>query len=314
MSWEHDPLWAKAQLYFERAFNESRDTPEFGIWCSLGLELLARSTIASVSPALLALPDNDQKHLLHALGLSTERVPKSLGTARVLALCEKLFPEFTKDDLTASAALINRRNEELHSGAATFDAYRPSEWLTGFYRACRALCAAMGHSLVDLFGQDEADVADGILAEDRTGTRQRVQRAIASHRQVFEDKSPKDREAARERAAELGEQLAHERHHRVNCPVCGCVASVEGKTFGRELVSHDDGEIIGRQAVAPTSFSCSACELKLTSYAELEEAALGGHYTRTTTYSPEEYYGLVDPGNIDIQEYLADMYDEYDNE
>src|ERR1700733_8056848 len=39
MSWERDPLWAKARLYFEHAFREPRDDPRFGLWCSLGLEL-----------------------------------------------------------------------------------------------------------------------------------------------------------------------------------------------------------------------------------------------------------------------------------
>src|SRR5713101_2698481 len=41
MSWERDPLWAKARLYFERAFELPRDDPRFGLWCSLALELLA---------------------------------------------------------------------------------------------------------------------------------------------------------------------------------------------------------------------------------------------------------------------------------
>ena len=39
MSWEREPLLTKAKLFFERAFNESRDEPLFGLWCSLGLEL-----------------------------------------------------------------------------------------------------------------------------------------------------------------------------------------------------------------------------------------------------------------------------------
>ena len=49
--------------------------------------------------------------------------------------------------------------------------------------------------------------------------------------------------------------------------------------------------------------------------AELDAANLGGHYTRRTTYSPEEYYGLVDPANLEpyIEEYLENLR-EYDNE
>jgi hypothetical protein len=117
MSWERDPLWAKARLFFQRAFSESRDDPAFGLWCSLGLEILARTALASISPTLLAEPDREHKYLLHALGRGSERTPrKSIGAVQVLSLCLDLFPEFTKDELTASLALVNRRNEELHSG------------------------------------------------------------------------------------------------------------------------------------------------------------------------------------------------------
>ena len=72
MSWERDPLWAKARLYFERAFAESREDPRFGLWCSLALELLARAAVASVSPTLLAEPDNEHRFLLHALNRGSE--------------------------------------------------------------------------------------------------------------------------------------------------------------------------------------------------------------------------------------------------
>jgi hypothetical protein len=59
MSWERDPLWAKTKLFFERAFNEPREDPIFGLWCSLGLELLGRAALSSISPTLLAEPDKE---------------------------------------------------------------------------------------------------------------------------------------------------------------------------------------------------------------------------------------------------------------
>jgi hypothetical protein len=93
---------------------------------------------------------------------------------------------------------------------------------------------------------------------------------------------------------------------------------VQGEAFGPEYVSHDNGEIVVRTAVSPKGFSCSACGLKLDGYAELDAAELGGQYTRRTRYSPQEYYGLIDPESEDMSEYinsyLADMAGEYDNE
>ena len=42
---------------------------------------------------------------------------------------------------------------------------------------------------------------------------------------------------------------------------------------------------------------------------------LGGHYSRKTTYSITEYYGLIDPEDIDqyIDDHIS-RYPEYDNE
>jgi len=316
MSWERDPLIAKAKLFFERAFEGDRDEPTFGLWCSLGLELLARAALASISPTLLAEPDRDHKYLLHALNRGSERIPrKSIAAVQVFGLCRTLFPDFTEDDYKAVLALINRRNEELHSGSAAFDEYPSSQWLAGFYRVCRSLSSAMGESLTSLFGEDEASVANETLTENQNEVRQRVQSSIASHRSVFQSKSEEERLTAATDTEKLGLQLATHRHHRIDCPACQCVATVQGRAFGKEHITPHDGEIVVRQAVVPTSFACSACGLKLEGYTQLETAGLGGHYTRRTTYFPDEYYGLIDPDNLDsyVEEYIANL-QEYDNE
>ena len=320
MSWDRDPLWAKARLFFDRALNESREDPAFGLWCSLGLELLARAALASVSPTLLAEPDNEHRYLLHALGRGSDRVPrKSISTAQVFALCRQLFgASFTEDDVKSAMALVNRRNEELHTGAAAFEQYQPKEWLPGFYRVSRNLAEAMGETLDSLFGNEEAKVAQETLAQNENDTKQRVNSAVAAYARVFREKPEADRQGAAELAERQGEELAYQRHHRVTCPACRCVATVQGKAFGTEHTTHEEDGIKVRQAVYPTSFSCSACGLQLTGYAELSAAGLGGHYTRTTVYAPEDYYGLINPDDFDttpyIEEYLRDRYEEYDNE
>src|ERR1039457_7023289 len=99
MSWERDPLWTKARLFFERALDVPRDNPAFGLWCSLGLEMLARAAVSSVSPALLAEPDREHKNLLHVLHKASEiPQPKSINAAFVFQLCRKIFPEFSTED------------------------------------------------------------------------------------------------------------------------------------------------------------------------------------------------------------------------
>ncbi len=321
MSWEKEPLWAKARLFFERAFEEPREDPLFGFWCSLGLELLARAAIASVSPALLAEPDPDHKNLLQALKLAPESGPrKSLPIARVLNLCRTLFSNFSEDDRTVALALANRRNDELHSGVSAFTEYPSKEWLAGFYRACRSLTDAMGETLESLFGKAEADVANDVLSQSQAEVKSKVMQLIADHAKLFSAKNPEDQKVAAEAARIEGEQLSHKRHHRVTCPACGSVATVQGEPFGPEKVLHEEGSILVRQAVSPRLFSCPACSLKLQGYAELAVAGVGGQYTRTTTFSPDDYYGLIDPENFDpspyVEQYLKELAEdaEYDND
>jgi len=325
MSWERDPLWAKAKVFFERAFTQDRDNPEFGLWCSLGLELLARAALASVSPTLLAKPDNNHRYLLHALGRGSQRDRRaSLESTQVLQLCRTLFKEFTEDDYASALALLNRRNEELHSGANTFADYPSGQWLAGFYRTCRNLCVAIGETLDGLFGYEEAKAAQEALVENEDDVKQRVNSRIAAHAKMFREKDPEERDAAKAKAETVGAELARQRHHRVTCPACKCTATVQGTPFGKEIVRQDIGQIIIRQAVNPSSFACPACDLRLSGYAELSVAGVGNQYMRTTTTTPEAFYGLYSEDDLKaelearlpeaFEDYIAGQMDEYDNE
>ena len=112
MSWEREPLFSKAKLFFEKAFDEDKEEPHFGLWCAMGLELLARSAVAKVSPTLLAEPDREHQNLLHALNLGALKSQrKSIATIRVLSLCQILIKEFTALEFKVASAIINRRNE-----------------------------------------------------------------------------------------------------------------------------------------------------------------------------------------------------------
>lgn len=305
MSWERDPLWAKAKLFFERAFHEDRDDPRFGLWCSLALELLARAALSSISPALLAAPEKNHKNLIHALGLNPDiSNRRSIGAVQVFTLCQSLFEQFTADDFGVSISLLGRRNEELHSGSSAFEAYPPRMWLSRFYRACQSLSEILDESLDTLFGEEEAKAAEETRAESMEKVKSQVQSKIATHRKVFESKGPNEQEMAKQIAIEAGQKLAFQRHHRVDCPACGCVATVQGEVFGQEKVTSLGDVIVVRQPVAPRKFECTSCGLRLNGYAQLEEAGLGGHYTRKTEYSPEEYYDLIDPEYYDPRDYM----------
>jgi hypothetical protein len=236
MTWDCDPLWVKAKLYFGRAFETRRDDPVFGLWCSLGLELLGRAALASVSPTLLAHPQPDMANLLHALKQKEISKPRSVNTAQVFSLCKVVFNEFTDQDLNICNALINQRNAELHSGSEAFDEYGTSEWLVGFYHASQSLCSAMKRTLVDLFGKEEAEFAEQLLTENRDELIKRVKGLISDRKKYFEALSSEEKTRLGSAAEHSASELSVKRHHKVACPACGCAATVQGIPFGKEHV------------------------------------------------------------------------------
>jgi hypothetical protein len=312
MSWDKDSLWAKSKLYFDRSFEVDRTDDVFGLWCAMGLELLSRSTVAHFSPVLLAEPDKDQRHILSALGLgSSTSQRKSIATSQVLRLCKELIPQFTDDELSIALALAGRRNEELHSGTAAFVEYKHQKWIGGFYKCCKVLAEAQGESLTSLLGEDEAQTAEKIIEEVKSGVTSKVKGKIAAFAKVFSEKAPDEQARLKQEAEDQGEVLSHQKHHRVECPACGCVATVQGDTYGREQIQNTEDEVIVRQSVIPTKFSCIACGLNLNGYGELMAANVADHFNHRVHYSPEEFYELVDPNDRDTMDSYAENHGYY---
>lgn len=300
MSWEREPLFNKAIIYFEKAYEEDKEEPYFGLWCAMGLELLARSAIAHVSPTLLAEPDRDHKNLLHALNLgSVKSQRRSLGTSQILSLCQVLIQDFTDANLKIASAIINRRNEEVHSGAAAFEEYPTQQWIAGFYKCCHILCEFQNETLTSLFGEEIQKEADLVIAEIEKEVIGKTKSLIAAHKKVFDSKDADTKEELKVEAQKNSDKLAYRGHHRVECPACGCTATVMGEPYGKENVQNSEDEIIVRQSILPTSFNCVACELKLSGYNSLVAAGIANHYTRRNTFTPEEYYDMIHPDDSD---------------
>jgi hypothetical protein len=295
----------------QRALTQDREQDTFGLWAAMALELLARSAVSKVSPTLLADPDKDQKNVLYALGLGSGAAPKSIAISQVLILCKALIPSFTEEDLKAATALVARRNEELHTGAAAFLSYPTQHWLAGFYRCCKTLSEFQGETLASLMGAAEADAAKKILDETERNLADKIKSLIGAHMRVFNNKEAAEQERLRVEAVVQGELLSHQKHHRVNCPACACIATVQGEVYGGEQVEHGENKITVRQNVVPTKFHCTACGLKLNGYGELLVAKVADHFTHRSEYSPEEYYELVDPNDEVAMQSFAENHGYY---
>lgn len=312
MSWDKDSLWNKARLFFEKGFEEDKEKPFFGLWCAMGLELLSRAAIAKISPTLLAEPDREQQNILHALGLGSAKAQKkSIGTFQVLTLCKSLITEFKDEEFTIASAIVGRRNEDLHSGTAAFSEYPTQLWIGGFYKCCKVLAESMNENLTSLLGEEISKEANVILADIDAQLLTKTKALIAAHTKVFENKEKTEKERLSLQAKENSESLAYRGHHRVKCPACQSTGTVYGEPHGKENIEHGDGEIIVRESILPTKFSCIACDLKLNGYGALSAAGIADHYTRRTNYSPEEYYDMINPDDHDSIASHYERHNEY---
>ncbi|UXD71073.1 hypothetical protein MUK51_07205 [Sphingobacterium faecium] len=314
MSWKKEELFIKAKLFLNKAFEEERDNPLFGLWSAMGLELLCRSALAHISPMLLAEPDPQHSNLLHALGKGSEKSnKKSLVTSQVLNLNQLLIPDFKSEDFKLASYLINLRNEELHTGTPAFANFPSQDWLGGFYKLCKTLAEFQEETLESLLGEDLKKEAETILSEMHEEVLSKTKSAIAAHKRVFDSKPVNTQKKLKEEAEKSASALTSKGYHRVKCPSCSSIATVTGEPSGLIKIEHVDGGILEKQTMLPNKFNCSSCELKIDSYSALKAANLAGHYTRKRLYSPEDYYNMINKSTYEsVLGQLEELQNEYD--
>ena len=311
MNWSKDALLSKAKIYFTKASSEDRDSMFFGMYCALGLELLARAALAKISPALLADPSSTE-NLLYALSLKdVGGKQKSIMTNKVILLCGELILDFNKDLQQVAILMTERRNEDLHTGGGGFAEYNIDNWIAGFYKACQVLGASMGETLETLFGRDTAKEANDIINEDAENIRKTVLDRINARKRTYQE-DVENRPEDIDKVVAISEKEVREKvyrgYHKVVCPCCGNSALIYGKEpmSGRETIEAE--EVVVRKEVTASSFQCGVCKLRLNSYAELKCAGVPLHYTNTYRYDPTEYF------DIDIETLREAYYAEYSNE
>lgn len=313
MNWTKDALFTKAKLYAEKAFTEEKDSPFFGIFMTFSFELLSRAAIANIHPVLLAEQDAKQGNILYALGINcSTKSPKSIPISKVIDLCKDQIKDFSDEMSKWALLLIDRRNEELHSGGAAFSDFNQDKWIVELYRMCKVLTESMGESMETYLGTDRCEEAMSIISDYDSKIMKQVKDKIAFRKKTFEEDYQNQKNDIDKKILKVHFDITAKTHmgfHKVTCPCCGNEATIHGKesSFSREKI--EDDYVTIKRDVIPNSFQCDICGLKLSSYGELKVAGLPLHYTNTYTYDPIDYFG------IDIHsEDGTDYYEEYSNE
>ena len=213
--------------------------------------------------------------------------PKSIDVSEVISRAEALYPDFTRELVNFCVLHLQRRNSELHSGSLPFDALNTSAWLPQFYAACGALLGALGVSVKQIFGADEADTAETLVQALKDDAAKSVKSTINAHKTIWDEKSTEEREKL---AKQAEDRSSRSDGHRVQCPACSSVGLIHGAPAGPESSTYKDGLIVLRQPMLPSHFECNACGLKIVGYSRLSACELGGTFTATSYADPVDYF------------------------
>ncbi|ASK87274.1 hypothetical protein [Sphingorhabdus sp. SMR4y] len=311
MDWGRDHLFDKAKLYSQRAGEQDFNSAMYGFWMSLSLELLARAALAKIHPVLLADPTNEG-NIHYVFGINPKGNPRSVAAKAVFARCSVLIDKFT-DKMSGHCLLMaDRRNKELHSGAAAFENIPSDNWLPATFEVFEVLLEHLGSSLDDFLGNEHAGVAKGMLQDRRDHIEKEVKDRVSVASKAFASQDGKAKAQRIETAAAALKNWENESPlgQIVDCPACGLPAAITGESVNRGplKVSEDDGTLTREVRVLPNKFACPTCGLKMDGYQELLQVNLGKVFTSEEDEDPIEFFGIIPEDHVDIDKLLEDRY------
>ena len=284
-TFERDALFAKSIVFIKRALahRDGNRPDEFPLWAALALELLGKSALAAIHPALIADPEKADS-LFAACGRPISTTEKTITGKTVFARLRHLDKKFDKKTEEYCNAIAMRRNEELHSGKAPFAAFLPDAWLPKYWETCSVILAMQDSSLQEWIGADEAAGADLIVSKAITVLEHAVSARIVAAKESFANKHSRDTlEALRAIPWPFGRPtLGGQLEQDEQCPACGLTARLGFDQVAEELLEQtymEDNELgawldLVKVTYAADEFACSACGLRLEGRDELTAADL----------------------------------------
>jgi hypothetical protein len=215
--------------------------------------------------------------------------------------------------------MADRRNSELHTGAAAYESIDNSGWLPPTYEVFEVLLKHMKRDFADFLGPTHDKFAAGVLSDRRDTIRKEVQEKFATARRAYAERSEEWKAERPEKVRLLTEQWlsANQLRKTCKCPVCSNTAVMSGESVGRgpARVDEDAGTIKREVRVLPNVLGCPFCSLRLDGFQEMNEAGLGAIYTVEEEEDPIEFFGIDPEEHVDVNKLVKDYFDEgYQNE
>lgn len=184
-----EALYTKSQIYIARGLHAKHDEEYdvYQLWASLALELLAKSSLSGVHPALVADPEHYHS-IFAACGRPIGPDIKTIAAKTLFARIGHLVPKFDQRSRQFCEQLALRRNSEIHSGESPFSGMKMSAWEGQFWFAVELLLSFQDKTLEEWLGAKDAKAPQKILTAAKAALKLMVQEKLSHARSDFNSK------------------------------------------------------------------------------------------------------------------------------
>lgn len=294
-----EALLGKSKIYIARALAAKgrKAMGEYQLWASLALELLGKSALADIHPCLVADPQS-YVSLFAAAGM---HIGTDLKTITAKTLFERLSHTSTRFDKKTQEfceGMSLKRNAELHSGEAPFEATVLASWEGRYWHTAEIILEIKGETIEEWLGSNQAKAPKELVAEYTHAVSEAAKIRVETAAEAFGKLPKKNRTEAHAQASRLSTWDVHKNFKlfsdsiwEAKCPACGSKAFLAGVKYGEEVSEEQDDEFPGEETVdvqlVAEEFRCPSCKLHLDSRDEIEAADLEVEHTETETRQRE---------------------------
>lgn len=288
-------LFSKSKIYMLRGLRAKNEgvLDEYQLWASLALELLAKSSLSSIHPALVADPTHYQS-LFSACGHPLSPDVKTITAKTLFERLSHVSKDFDKRIQKFCEQQALRRNSEIHSGESPFSGMSPDAWEAKFWHAAHTLLDIQGKELEQWLGADEAQAPRQLLVDARKALTMMVETRIAHASEDFESscKNEKKREELIEASKSIKPwghfdrfDYAVDNYALCECPACKGMGVIGGTQYDEEVSEEQDQDDPFTEYVdityATEEFVCLVCGLHLHGAQEINVSSLPDEFYET---------------------------------
>ena len=290
-----DALFSKSKIYISRGLRAKNENSldEYQLWASLALELLAKSSLSNLHPALVADPTHYQS-LFSACGHPISPDVKTIAAKTLFDRLSHISKKFDKRIRHFCEQQSLRRNSEIHSGESPFSALSPEAWEAKFWHASYILLEIQEKDLEQWLGADESRVPNRLLSETRNAiammVQTKIEHAFDDFRSTYKSDAKRLELIVSSREKEPWGHLERfsfsvDYYERHDCPACGSSGVLGGTLWDEEISDDQDPDAPFVEYVQVTYVSdeyvCLVCNLHLQGSEEIHATMLPVEFYNT---------------------------------